>query len=149
MATTCIASMNASWATFQLHRSTLATWTWTKRSSSGQRAKWSPSSPTWSASDGAVESGLMKTNPPHVPTCTSRRLQSAGLSTCGKSHAQGMLSKEPSIFQPKPWNGQRNSDAWQPPSVRSSRPRWRHTLWNAWIVLGPLRTTRYERPATS
>ena len=46
VATTCIASMNASWATFQLHRSTLATWTWTKRSSSGQRAKWSPSSPT-------------------------------------------------------------------------------------------------------
>ncbi len=35
VATTCIASMNASWATFQLQRRILATWTWTKRSSSG------------------------------------------------------------------------------------------------------------------
>ena len=101
------------------------------------------------SSDGAERSGLMKTKPPHMPTCTSRRPHSAGSSTCGKSQAHGMFFSEPSMFQPKPWNGQRNSVARQPPSTRSSRPRCRHTLWNAWIVLGPLRTTMYDRPATS
>ena len=48
----------------------------------------------------------------------------------------------------KPWNGQRISRAF-PSRSFSSRPRCRHTLWNARIESGAARTTSTERFAIS
>ena len=95
VATTCIASMNASWATFQLQRRTLATWTWTKRSSSGHRAKWSASSPTYVGERRRRRVGVDEHEPaPRRRPARSRRPHSAGSSTWGKSHAHGMFSSD-------------------------------------------------------
>ena len=51
---------------------------------------------------------LMNTNPPQVPTLTSGRWNSSGRDLREVPLARHLL-REPSRFQPKPWNGQRSS----------------------------------------
>ncbi len=119
-------SMNASWATFQLTLSTFEMCTRVYRSSNGHRSKNVGSSPRKSSSGSQSGSGLMKTNPPQVPTRTSGSRNRPGC-TCGKSQALGTRLRRPFSDQQKPWNGHSSSSTW-PRSSRSVLPRCRHAL---------------------
>ena len=90
---------------------------------------------------------MTKTNPPHVPTCAWGR-QNVASSIWGKSQADGISRRLPSRFQLNPWYGQRKC-LMLPERVRSWVPRWRHELWKAEIVSGPVRTTTSDQSAIS
>ena len=68
----------------------------------------------------------MNTKPAHVPTFTSGKPKVSGV-TWGRSQGAGTSFRLPSVFQAKPWNGQRISSH-QPSYCLSWRPRWRQAL---------------------
>ena len=88
----------------------------------------------------------MKTNPPHVPTCTGMSGHSP--STCGKSHLHGMCLSDPSRSQVMPWKGHWNESA-RPSCSFRVRPRWRQML--RWALIDPsrCRTTSTDTSAMS